>query len=182
MALSAVTSAQATVGFTYNVVGPVMGPDYVGNIARGTPQLGVAYTLGADLTKKINLIYSKITTLAASANTTLNLTSLQGVDGSTINFARVLGWCFRLLSVTDDPINGTACSGITIGNAASNAFLFNAWTATKTENLGNGEGMAFATPLAAGYTVGGSNENVKLVNNDGGVGAAIEVSFWGADA
>ncbi len=182
MSLSAITSAQATVGLTYNVVGPVSGPDYRGNVSIGTPQLGVSYTLGADVAKKINLVYSKIVTLGTSANTTLNLTSLQGVDGSTINFARVLAWCIRLLSATDDPTNGTACSGITVGNAVSNAFLFNTWSAAATQVLGNGEGMAFASPNAAGYTVGGSNENVKLANNDGAVTAAIEISFFGADA
>ena len=142
---------------------------------------GLAYTrsnanntaLGADE------IYSAITSIAAAGNATLNLASLTDMILQTgVSLARVKGYRIQLLSATDDTVNGTACSGITVGNAGVNPFPFTFSVATTTFTLGNGEYIEWATPGTGGIVVG-TGTNLKVANNDAGVAAAVQITLLG---
>lgn len=124
-------------------------------------------------------LISSVISIAASGNTTVALNSLTDMLlQAGVSLARVKGYRVQLLSVADDSVNGTACSSVTVGNAASTPFPFILNTATTTFNLGNGEYTEWATPSAAGIVVG-TAINIKLLNNDGSNAAAVQLTLLG---
>src|SRR5262245_48340802 len=122
MAISNV-SATFSMGVSYQAQGAASGSQYQPTTAQGNPKKNIAFKTGTTVTGQINELASKIFNLAASGTTTINLQSLLDVLGTTAVLVRIKGLMIQLLSATDDPDNGTACSGVTVGNAGSNAFL-----------------------------------------------------------
>jgi hypothetical protein len=130
-------------------------------------------------------VYAAVLSIAASGNTTINLSSFTDVvNQGSIGFARIKYYRFHLLSTSDDATNGTACTSISIGNAASHPFLFN-WTLggtlpTCTFTLSNGEVWEWGSPNGTGLTVtSGSNDQIYIVNNDGTHAAGVLVVLCG---
>jgi hypothetical protein len=130
---------------------------------------------------------SSITSIAASGTATIDLTSMTEITGATgISLARLKGILIRLLSVVDDATNGTACNGITFGNAATNGFTSQAanrgflGTAASVHDLGNGDAYSYGTARAAGVLVDATHKEIKVVNLDGAVAAKVEISIQGA--
>lgn len=126
---------------------------------------------------------SFILSLAGGATVDIDLQALTDVANRTgHSLARFKYIEFWLLGTADDATNGTACSGVTIGNAASNAHQLFLGSDTHTFTLGNGEFVIWATRSAAGKVVDGSNKAVKVLNNDGSVAAALQVTVCGGSS
>lgn len=135
-------------------------------------------------------LISYIVNIAISSSTTIDLTSLTNIlQQSGVSLARVKFYQFRLLSVDDDPVYGTLCSSVTIGNAASNSQQFNL-SAAATMDVKTGGDATYFDPSASGYVVDGTHKNVKIVNNDatsGGSGvtshvAAVQITLCGGSS
>lgn len=126
-------------------------------------------------------LVSYIVSIAAGGNTTLDLRSITDVMNQTGTvLARIKGWMFRLLSTDDDSTIGTACSSVTIGNAAANQQLLNLGAAAHTLTLNNGDCLCYLTPKSTGWVVDATHKDIKIVNNDGSVIAKVQVTFIGA--
>jgi hypothetical protein len=121
---------------------------------------------------KSDRIYSDRLVLAASAATSLDLAgSLTDFFGSTITFVNVRAMQFSL----------TGASSVTIGGAAATAF--EGWVSTGgTVTIETG-GALFIGGSATTYPVGaGSTDKLKLLNNDSGVSATIDLVIVGTSA
>lgn len=85
----------------------------------------------------------------------------------------------ELISVAQDSVNGTACSGITIGNHATAAWI-GPFGATGTYTIKNGGYLADENPTAAGWPVTATTADLlKIVNNDGAVAAFVRITILG---
>lgn len=142
----------------------------------------ITYVKGGNLANGVNVVYSALLTIAASGSTTVDLTSITEVLGSSKTFARIKAVVIQLLSVADDSANGSACSSVTVGNAATNANKLFFTAGTDSIDLANGDVVAWGTGAAAGIAVDGTHKNVKILNNDGAVGAKVLLTVLGADA
>jgi hypothetical protein len=159
-------------------------PDTLSPVKKHSYELGA----GADA---CNRIYAALLTIAGGASTTLDLEALTDVFGDALDFARVKAIRIWLLSATDDAPDGTAdagtaCSGVTVGNAASNQFAGSGYpisdAATGTFTLANGDQFARATGSAGGWVVDATHKNLKVLNNDGAVAAKVWIEMFGADS
>lgn len=182
MALPTISAAQSSLGFNFNAANLSIGQDYTQPAATGgNPKRATNYTKGTNTLGQINEVYSKIISVPVGAPVTIDLTSIADILGTTFAFVRVKGWLIRVLTAAEDP-TGNAAVSVTVGNAGANAFPFNLSVATTTVLVKNGAGWGYDEPSAAGITVDGTHKNVMLTNNDGALAAAIQVTFWGADA
>src|SRR5438067_880364 len=135
MSISSVT-ATFSVGVSYQAQGAAPGSQYQPTTARGNPKKNVAFTTGTSAAAKVNELASKIFSVAAGATATIDLRSLLDVLGQTVTLVRVKGLLFQLLSTADDPVNGTACGGVTVGNAGSSPHALFLGATTHTLVLG----------------------------------------------
>lgn len=127
--------------------------------------------LGADETA------SFVTTIAASGSADIDLTNLTDILLRTgVSLARVKAYVIRLLSTTDDSVNGTLCTGITTNGAGTNLIVLPGITNTP---IGNGEVLSWATPNAAGVSVTGTTKIIHVVNNDASHSAAVQLTIVG---
>lgn len=121
---------------------------------------------------------SYIVSIAASGTSTIDLQALNSLlQLSAGAIVRIKGWQIRLLDATDDATNGTACTDITVGNAASNAQQLNL-TATHTMTIYSGGSMSYVDRRAGGFTVSASAKDLKIVNNDSSAAAAVQLTFF----
>jgi hypothetical protein len=175
-------SATFSMGVSYQAQGSAPGSQYQPTTAQGNPKKNIAFKTGTTASGQINELASKIFPIAASGNTTVNLQALLDVLGQTADLVRVKGLLLQLLSTADDPSNGTACSGVTIGNAGTHPFLGFLGGTTPTITLGNGEALGWLSPSANGLAVSLTACNLLITNNDGSNAAAVQVTVLGADA
>lgn len=106
--------------------------------------------------------YYGLHTLAGSASTTLDLSSLGG------GFTKVKRLALRLR-------NAAAGVKIVVGNAASNPFAPWASSATVTEDVAD---LLYRRSAVDGWTVSGSAKNIK-VENPGAASVSFDVSVVG---
>jgi hypothetical protein len=148
-----------------------------------------SYVQGAGV-GAVNEAYWNVLTVGAGANTTLDLSAaLTDVLGQTFGFARVKAFMVWLLAAADTLVDGTvgtACSGVTLGNAATNPWAGTGYPvsdqATGTITLANGERRGWARGDATGWVVDGTHKSLKVLNNDGAVAAKLVIAALGADA
>lgn len=134
----------------------------------------------------LNEMYYAITTIAASGNTSVDLSSFTdilnaaGIVGVRTKFIQI-----ELLSATQDSTNGTAASSITIDNTVTNALSaqsHSGWFDNGSEGaaggskftLANGYWLQFGGTNANGVAIDGTHKVIKIVNNDAGVAAAVK--------
>lgn len=161
-------------------VNPISGQAQIGpyNIAFG---LGTGISLG-------NEMVGQIRTLAASATETLLLSSaLQDILGqSSITLARIRAIMIVLLSSTVgqtgyDSVNGTACSSISLGSAASHPWITGPFGATDNYKIGGGELWLHVCNSSTGMTVSSAgSEQLKIINNDSTYAAHYIFALIGA--
>lgn len=144
---------------------------------------------GAAVANGINQVMSRIYSVAGGGTTTIDLTAAirNVVNDGTATLARIKGFMVRLLSVADDATNGTAASSITLGNSGANDWTSQGGStglgsATSTFVVKNGSWMGFGNDDAAGTVIDATHKNLKIANNDGAIAAAVELTFFGADA
>lgn len=180
MAIDSLTSTVRAL-ITWTASDTLTGSDYgpTSNNTTITKSVSLGTSAANNVANGSDELISYIASISASSSTTLDLTSISNIIGATASLARVKAIMFRLLSTTDDSTNGTACSSVTIGNAASNANQLFLDNDADTFTLKNGEMLVWASPQAAGLTVDGTNKNVKILNNDGAVTAKVQVTIIG---
>jgi len=123
--------------------------------------------------------FNFLITIAGSGNATIDLTNLIDIlQTAAVSLARLKSFQFQLLNLNDDPVNGTLCTEITIGDAASNAQPLNIG-ATGTYIMFTGGSWSYFDQTAGGFTVSSSLKNIKIVNNDASHAAAVRVQLTG---
>lgn len=159
----------------------ITGTDYnsLSNSGSISKTVAVASTTANAVAGGGDQFISYILTIAASGTSTVDLTALTNILQQSATLARIKGVVLRLLSTTDDATNGTNCSNVTIGNAASNAQKLFLDAATDTFTMKNGGCLSYADPSAAGFVVDASNKNLKIVNNDSSNAAAFQLTVFG---
>jgi hypothetical protein len=180
----AITSLSVTAfqGQSWNAAGPAAGADYnpTTNASKINKQQSLGNTTGANNTQLggADEFVSYLITIAGSGNATVNLKGLTDILGNACSFARIKEYCIRLLSPTDDPVNGTNCSSISWGNAPSDQQNFNL-SANGSMTVFNGGGSTYFDQSNGGMTVGSSTNDVLLINRDAGNAACVQLSFTG---
>ena len=139
-------------------------------------------------------VYSTILTITASSSTSLDLTSLANIFGTTITFARIKAVVIRLLASTDTDSSGTAlgtaATYIVIDNTVTNALSSQSntgWFSNAAEGAANGSKftipngafLAFSLGNAAGVVVDGTHKVIKLTNGDSSLSAKVLVTLIG---
>jgi hypothetical protein len=133
---------------------------------------------GADLCAEF------IVSVAGGGTATIDLQSVTDLlQTAAQSFARIKSIRFHLLSSTldagDDATNGTACSSVTIGDAATNANAMFLGAQDQTVTLPNGADIEYRDPGATGITVDGTHSDILITNNDGSVTAKVKVTITG---
>lgn len=179
--MAALSSLSLTAKVSVNGTGTanVTGDDYSNlkqtlnfNKSVGPYTTSVANTvaLGADA------VYSAITVIASSASADVDLTSLTDILLRTgLDFARIKGYVIRLLSLTDDPDHGSACTGITLQATGTNLIVLPVLTGT----LNNGDVLGWLTPTATGVVVDSTHKIIHVVNSDAAHSAAVQITLIG---
>ena len=179
MALSSLDiKMQATLGITVtnNVTG------HSANANTSNLSKLISFVTGANAASAANNLYSSLLSIPGGGTTTIDLTSFTNIFGQAAqSAARIKGVFAHLLSTADDSTNGTACSGVTIGNAGANPSPLFLGAGTHTIVLANGAFVLWGTPVAAGVAVAGGTKNVLVTNNDGSVAAALRLTILTAD-
>lgn len=187
MALDSLTGCSIAVSLNWTAAKNITGTDYapINNASnvRKSCSLGTAAANAA--AGGADELASFIQSIAASGSATIDLTSFTDIlNIAASSFVRVKAILIRLMSVADDAAVGTACSGITIGNAASNQFISQSgtgWlsTATSVIDVPGGGFIAFGVANAAGVAVDGTHKSLKVLNLDGAVAAKVQISLIG---
>ena len=128
-----------------------------------------------------NEFYFSIQSIAPSGSFSLDLSTFTDILNATgVVGVRVKAIQIELLSTTQDSVNGTNASSITIDGTAVNALLsqsFAGWlsTATAKFDIPNGGWLQFGCTNANGVTVDATHKVLKIVNNDGANAAAVKI-------
>lgn len=115
--------------------------------------------------------FGQVYSIAGGGTQTIDLRSLTLLDGRTAQaLARYKFLAFALLSTAQ---GGTACSGVSVGDAATNAHALFLSDATAPFVLDNGDFILHGKTGAAGEVVDATHKDVLVTNNDGAVAAAF---------
>lgn len=136
-----------------------------------------SFKLGNTPPGELNELYDQVLTIAASGTDSLTLTgTLTDICNQTAgSLTKIVAMAIYLLPLTDPSGDGTACTSITLGDAASNAWAA-ILGATGTYKVQNGACWFHFDP--AGLTVGGTDV-LKILNNDSSHAAAVRVVIFG---
>lgn len=136
---------------------------------------------GAAATNVANQIKVIRQVLTASQTVTLDLSAASDnvVQDGTATFAKVWAAMLQLLSTTDVAGVGTAATSVTVGAAAATQQLLFFEDVTSAARLTNGATIAWQCAPADAITMDSSHKSFKLVNNDSGVSAAVEITLVG---
>jgi|SRR5579885_2583139 hypothetical protein len=190
MALSSLTSA-ITIGASWTAQHNITGTTY--SPTQNSSQISKKSSVGTSASNNAagggDELVSFIQSISNSSNTTIDLTNLTDIlSTANTNLARIKGVIIQLLSTSDDSTNGTNCTSITVGAAASNAWTSQSanrgWLATNTStfDIPNGGAVSFVTPTANGVLVDGTHKNLFIVNNDSSNAAAVQITLQGASS
>lgn len=150
---------------------------------QDTLQNTIAWTLGTGV-NQINAAYVALLSIAASGNQVLDLTALTDTLGNALSFAGIKAIFIQLLGTADlapDGVTtGNGCTGITVGNNATNPFSAPiSDQATGTITFVNGEQFGRGRDSAAGWTVDATHKSLKIVNNDAVNAAKVLIGLQG---
>jgi len=137
----------------------------------------------------VNQGMRRIYSIAGGANLTIDLSAafVNLANNPTATFARIKGFLIRVLSAADDSVNGTAAVSILCGNAGGNDWVVQGNAtglagATSQYQVKNGAWFGFASDDATGTPVDATHKLLKIVNNDGAVAVAVQITALGADS
>jgi hypothetical protein len=183
MAVSGLTAnVRSTVQINLSAGGPVSSQPYSPSVNGTALTAGTSYSIGTDEAGRANAGVMGILTIAAGGSATLNLQNLFDLLGNPVSLVRLKAFRFRLLSTSDDAVAGTACGGVTIGNAPANANALELGSPASVRTLPNGGESLYRDPGAGGIAVSASACNVLFTNNDGANAAAVGYELIGATA
>lgn len=186
MTMSSFTACQMTVTFSGSGTKTVSGfqNPVTGNVSKTFGSASVTLGSGAGAADEI---IGVVRTIAASGTDNLDLSGVLAdiCNQSAVALSKIKGIVIALLSSTStaaayDSTNGNACTSITIGAAASNAWNGPLGT-THTYTINNGAVWAHIDLSAAGVGVtAGTGDILKILNNDGAVAANYFIGIIGA--
>lgn len=182
MALSGLTGFMQ-LQFSYNALinGPSSGITINPQAVQNTITAKRSVVLGGNVANGANEGALAILTIAPSGTATINLQTLTDfMNVASVVLIRLKSFFFWLLGTGDDSVNGTVCTGVTIGNAGSNANQLDMGAVTHTRLLTNGDWTAYGTGSAAGLTVSGTHLNILITNTDGTNAAGLMYGLFGA--
>jgi hypothetical protein len=144
-----------------------------------TPVFSYSKAVANNAAGGADVVASNIYTIPTGAGgLTIDLQALVDVaNNSGVILARIKWVRFQLLPATH--AQGSACSGVTIGNAASNGQKLFGKAATDRFELLNGEQITWGTNGALGRTVSGTTKNVLVVDDDATVVGKLQVTLAG---
>ncbi len=184
--LSGLTYSE-TITAGWQATNNITGTDYqpIGNPTTISKRIAVSNGIPNAVAGGANELYSAISVITPSNSVSIDLTAITDILATAnTNLARVKGIFVRLLSTTDDSVNGTACSGVYIDGTVANALLSTSntgWLSTNTSKLdiGNGDYVKWGTTSAAGLVISATNKVIKVVNRDAAVNAAVQITIPG---
>jgi len=122
-----------------------------------------------------DLLYSKAHSIAASGNTTIDLSgTLAGVFGANVVFARVYGIIVKAAAAN--------VNDVLVGGNGSNPFVGFWADATDITRVAPGGIFMNARPLVGWTVTGGSNDILKFANSSSGSAVDFTVGIVGASA
>lgn len=130
----------------------------------------IAWTTGSSANQATKL-YTSALNIAASGNTTLDLTALTDAQGAALTFASI-----KAIILIADAAN---VNNVVLGNAASNQFAAFFDAATDTVSIPPNGAFYIANPTAAGWTVDGTHKSLKLANSSSGSAVTGELYILG---
>ncbi len=157
---------------------------FPGVTADLNPSKSISYKTGTGASQGNDLLGTIVTVSnVVNMNTvTIDLTNFTNVVGQTGSFARIKSVYYQLLSVSDDSVNGTACSSVTIGAAISDPNPMFLSQGYYSFTLLNGDFVEWGTQSATGVLVQSNMKNITITNNDSSNPAAVVVCILGADS
>jgi hypothetical protein len=182
MAFDAFTgSVQVAVQYNAQKNAPSSSLNLSPTVNSGTVQRKASYTLGGNTAGAMNEVATNIVSITSGGSFTIDLTNLTDVLGYTgVTLVRLKEFLFWLLSTTDDTVNGTACTSVSIGGAAANPNQLDLGSTTATRILLNGDATVYATKSAAGLTVSTTAKSITITNLDGAHAAGVLYHLGGA--
>lgn len=133
-------------------------------------------------------IYSALSSITASSSVSIDVTNITDfLATAAVNLARIKGITLRLLSVADDATNGTAATSVTVDGTVANALLSSSssgWLTNSTSkfDVAGGDYVSWGTVGAAGIVVSGTNKVIKILNNDSGHTAKVQLTMPGGSS
>jgi hypothetical protein len=183
MGISVLSGSQSD-SIKWNAQDNLTGTDYspLQNAGGINKQQTFNNNIANNATGGANQFVSYLFTIASSGNATVNCTTLTNIlQTSNVALVRIKGYVIRLLSITDDTVNGTNCSQVTWGNASSNQQ--NLVLATNaTAFVYNGGISDYFDQRPAGFAVSNTACNIKFLNNDSGNAACVQLTLIGGDS
>ena len=147
---------------------------------------GFGTSIAGALSGGADELVSFLQVIAAAGSATINLQSITNILQQTgISLVRLKGYKIRLLAASGrgaiDSVNGTACSSIQVGNAASNVNRLEMGADAHTYRINNGGSHQHFDPSAAGFAlVTTTARNLLITNNDAAVAAAVQITLIGS--
>ncbi len=173
-------SAQLSVQVKADQIAATTAPD-LGTLAQATHQLAIPKVVDlvdGTAAGQANVLWSDTNTLAASANTDIDLAgALTNAIGGTSVFARVKG-----LYIAASAAN---TNNVVVGAAAATQWLSLIGTATGTIILRPGASMLVMAGIAdaTGYTVtAGSADLLRIANSGAGTTVTYDIAIIGCSA
>lgn len=181
-------AASVTIGAQWTARNNVTGHGPNSNVSTPNKAIALGTAAANAAANGSNEVYSTIATITASSSTTLDLTSLANILGTTISFARIKAIIIQLLSAADTDESGTALGTaaeyVTVGAAATNQFITQSGTGflggtAHTFDIPNGGFLAFAVGNAAGVAVDGTHKSLKIANGSSTLSAKVRITLIG---
>lgn len=151
--------------------------------------ISTSYTFGTNLDNSVSggadEVVSFLQVIAPGGTATINLKSILNIlQQAGIALARLKGYKIRLLAASGngavDTTNGTACTSITVGNAATNPNPLEMEVVTDRYRIKSGGCHQHFDPSAGGFVeVTNTARNILITNNDVSVAAAVQMTFVG---
>jgi hypothetical protein len=133
-----------------------------------------------------NELYSAVIQIAASGTATINVqsfTDVLGQTGAASAMARLKTMKMWLLGTgqtsPDGSVSGTACSGITVGNAGSNPHPMFLTVAATTFTLNNASSISWDDGSANGVPASATVKNILITNLDASNAANVVLTIGG---
>lgn len=124
-----------------------------------------------------NMAHVQEYTIAGAGTATIDLKVLDLIDERTAQALTAYKFLFFWLLPTAK--GGTAASGVTIGNATTNAHQLFLGGDTMTFQLDNDGWIMNKVGVSAGKVVDATNKSVLITNNDAGVAAHVLAAIVG---
>lgn len=182
--LSGFNKMVSSFGIQWDVYKNVSGLANPSTNANGFSE-SISWTFGTTTGAYANQLASGTLTIAGAATNNFAMDTIVGlvnaIGTASPTFTKIHLFCFELLSAAQTDTHGTAgtaCSSVTFGDHATNAWDSGPLGATDTYTLSNGQKWFGYDATGAGFSIT-AGDILKIVNNDAAVATALRVTLLG---